>query len=357
VDFSSNDYLGLSRNREIAERVQGELSNCDRIQGSTGSRLLSGNSAYASGLEEYLARYLNAEDCLLFNSGFDANVGLFSTIAGDEDVILFDEMIHASVHDGVRQSRCAHSRSFRHNSPIDLQRILEELRPKYRGTIFVAMETLYSMDGDIAPLDQFARICNQYEGVELIVDEAHATGVYGEKGRGLVHEYGLEYTVLIRVHTFGKAMGCQGACILCPPILKHYLLNYARPLIFSTFLPHYTLVGIHQSFLYLENHWEELQRDVRAKVDYFKEHIGVPVMDSSSQIQGIIVPGNDRVVQFSKELAKRGLDVRPIRSPTVPKGQERLRICIHAHNTIDELQHLIQCIHNLLGASFFVSKL
>jgi 8-amino-7-oxononanoate synthase len=357
MDFSSNDYLGLSRNKEIAHRIQGELTHCDRSQGSTGSRLLSGNSAYASSLEEYLARYLNAEDCLLFNSGFDANVGLFSTLAGSDDVILYDEMIHASVHDGIRQSRCAHSRSFRHNCAVDLERLLEELRPKFIGTIFVAIETLYSMDGDIAPLAQFARICNQFERVELIVDEAHATGVYGEKGRGLVHQYGLEYTVLIRVHTFGKAMGCQGACVLCPPVLKQFLLNYARPLIFSTFLPHYTLVAIHQSFLYLENHWEQLQQDLRNKVNYFREHIGVPVMDSISQIQGIIVPGNERVVHFSRELALLGLDVRPIRSPTVPKGQERLRICIHNHNSIAELQHLIQCIQNLLEFNLIVSKL
>jgi 8-amino-7-oxononanoate synthase len=358
IDFSSNDYFSFTKNKEIHNSITRQLQLLsERWHGSTGSRLLSGNSAFASQLEQFLANHHGAMDCLLFNSGFDANVGLFSTIASPADVILYDEKIHASVHDGIRQSRCGQATAFKHNDTAHLRHLIKQTRDRYHGTIFIAVESCYSMDGDVAPLHALVSIKNQFDNIEIIVDEAHAVGVYGAQGRGLVSHHRLDADIHIRIVTFGKAMGCHGACILCPSILKTFLLNYARPLIFSTFLPMYSLLSIQESYRYLAVEYRHLQSELYKRVEYFKANIGrvcdssssgIVVLDSESQIQAIVVKGNNRVLFLSQQLSKKGLDVRPIRSPTVPRDQERLRICIHCHNTFEQIDYLIDSIRDVV---------
>ncbi|KAI8836725.1 8-amino-7-oxononanoate synthase [Chytriomyces cf. hyalinus JEL632] len=365
TDFSSNDYLGLARNPRVHERFKAALinasaSNTDNAEilgGSTGSRLLSGNNETALNLEAFLASFHNSESALLFNSGYDANVGLLSTIPFPGCTVLYDELIHASVHDGMRRARAGvELKSFAHNDVKDLSRLVWDRiariqRGELAGGIIIVVESIYSMDGDIAPLHDIVslmdsvrnRVGDSTGGIYLIVDEAHSTGVCGKEGRGLVCELGLEGKVFARLHTFGKAVGAHGAVILGPSLLREYLINYARPLIYSTSLPFHSLVAIKCSYEVMMEESANLQLKLQGLIRLFRQLVvslpeGIVAVESHTAIQGIIVPGNKRVSQVCRYLQGKEFDVRPIRSPTVPKGAERLRICLHAHNTSAEIE-------------------
>lgn len=222
VDFSSNDFLSLATNSSLKAAFLAELSDSDLPVGSGGSRLLDGNSSYAEALEQEIAEFHRAECGLLFNSGFDANAGFFACVPQKGDVIVYDELIHASVHDGMRLSQASRTLPFRHNNVEHLREILEELVTEERrgyallqgeSHVFVAVEAVYSMDGDLAPLTDIVTTVEEVLGPQggyVVVDEAHATGVLGHHGRGLVCSQGLEKRVFARLHTFGKALGCNG---------------------------------------------------------------------------------------------------------------------------------------------------
>lgn len=216
VDLSSNDFLSLSTSLILRTTFLDELKNIPQL-GSTGSRLLDGNSSYAENLEREIADFHNGPTGLLVNSGFDANVGIFSCLPQKGDIVVYDEFIHASVHDGIKASRVGHAIPFAHNSVLDLKNILENVGLKYSAAqsynVFIAVESVYSMDGDLAPLTEIVELVEALfpnKNAHLVVDEAHATGIYGEKGRGRVCELALEERVFIRLHTFGKALACHG---------------------------------------------------------------------------------------------------------------------------------------------------
>lgn len=214
VDFSSNDFLSLSTDARLKDAYLTELKNTRLPLGSGGSRLLDGNSAYAETLERDIARFHGAEAGLLWNSGFDANAGFFSCVPQPGDVVVFDELIHASVHDGMRLSRAAQTIPFVHNSVTDLRRVLQKVAETTDTcNVFVAVESIYSMDGDVAPLQQIVDTVNEIVGEGrgyIVVDEAHSTGVLGHEGRGLVCQLGLETRIFARLHTFGKALAGNG---------------------------------------------------------------------------------------------------------------------------------------------------
>ena len=219
IDFSSNDFLSLSTSAPLREQFLQELAKATPQLGSTGSRLLDGNSTYSEALEQNIAAFHNGPAGLLANSGFDANVGIFSCLPQPGDVILYDELIHASVHDGMRLSRAGSTLPFAHNSASDLRKVLtaciagDELLAHGRRNVFVAVETVYSMEGDLAPLAEFLDTMDELcprRNAHMIVDEAHATGLYGHRGKGRVCELGLEDRVFLRLHTFGKALACNG---------------------------------------------------------------------------------------------------------------------------------------------------
>jgi 8-amino-7-oxononanoate synthase len=222
VDFSSNDYLALSKATKLSEAFQQALGKSQNAPyGPASSRLLDGNSHEHLKLEKRLATFFHGESALLFNSGFDANAGVFACLPAENDVVLYDELIHASAHDGMRASRCKTRLSFKHNDPIHLGRVIEKILASDKGQVlrsgsiqlFVAVESLYSMDGDLAPLLRFVETIEELlpgDNGHLIVDEAHSTGLYGHQGRGLVCALGLEHRVLVRLHTFGKALACSG---------------------------------------------------------------------------------------------------------------------------------------------------
>lgn len=336
VDFCSNDYLGIVKNR-LNEGNRPSLRS-----GSTGSRLLAGNSALAEELEKELAIFHDAPAGLIFNSGYDANTGLLSSVTQKGDTVLYDALSHASLRDGLRLS-FARSFSFRHNDPDDLEKKLGTAAKSSSGNLFVITESVFSMDGDLAPLTGMAALCERY-GALLIVDEAHATGIVGEKGAGLVQELHLQHRCFARVHTFGKAVGAHGAIILGSGDLRDYLINFSRPFIYTTALPDISLAAIQASYRLFPEMRGERQRLKDLIAVFQAAELPFPVLKSSTPIQGIIVPGNNAVKKLAECLQEEGLDLRPILYPTVPAGSERLRIVLHAFNTVEEVQKLIQKI-------------
>lgn len=340
VDFCSNDYLGFSTTGELHARILEFNQKQPKLieEGSTGSRLISGNSAVAVSLEDLIASFHNAEAALLFNSGYDANVGLFSSVPKRGDTIFYDELVHASIRDGIRLSY-AKSYSFRHN---DIGH-LEELFKLANGTVYVAVESVYSMDGDIAPLKELVDFCEKSQA-NLIVDEAHATGVFGSYGTGCVSDLMLEKKVFARVHTYGKAMGTHGAAVVGSNVLHDFLVNFARSFIYSTALPYHSLIAIRCAYALLSES-EEAQQNLHKNIKLFQKLAykieNLTLQESHSPIQCVLYPGNENVVKLATAIQKKGFDIRPIMSPTVPVGKERLRICIHSFNEEDDIKNLV----------------
>ncbi len=337
IDFSSNDYLGLARNPTLQAQVH-EASQSLAL-GATGSRLLSGHYDLLDQLELVLTEVHQAEAALVFNSGYNANLGLLSAIARKGDLLLYDELVHASIHDGMKLSK-ATTCAFGHNDMAALEELLQKNPNK---NILVLVEAIYSMDGDAAPLSEIAMLCEQYQA-HLVVDEAHSTGVFGAKGGGLCVQLGIADKVFARVHTFGKAMGSHGAAILGSQLLKDYLVNYARPFIYTTAISPHSVLTTLLSYQYLAEQEAVLLPALQQKIERFKKsltpQVSTKVIESNSAIQCLQVAGNSKVVAIAEQLQKLGFDVRPIRSPTVAAGAERLRICLHHHNSTVEIETL-----------------
>lgn len=337
IDFCSNDYLGFARSKKLSKNITKACDKLSHFNGSGGSRLLAGNTSYAENLETYIAKFHNAEAGLIYNSGYDANVGLFSAIGQKGNTIIYDELIHASVHDGMKMSS-ATTYAFRHN---DLKHLEERLKIA-EGLIYVAVESIYSMDGDYALLKEISTQCKKYNA-NLIVDEAHATGITSNGGRGRVQELKLEKEVFARIHTFGKGLGCHGAVVLGSSLLRDYLINFSRAFIYTTALPIKSLVAIHESYKLLEKSESEISQ-LHKLIIVFKKTLSKEVLPflivSQSPIQCIVVNGNSEVKKIAKYLQDKGFDARPILNPTVPKGKERLRICLHVFNTEKEVKLL-----------------
>ncbi len=335
TDFVSNDYMGIGRNQKVLEQVQNVYVSTNQWIGSGGSRLLAGNSPYYKKLEAFLAEIHQSESALLFNAGYVANVGFFATIPQKGDTILYDSLIHACVKDGIRLSLANHY-SFQHNNLEHLEKRIQ----KAEGNVFVAVESVYSMDGDEAPLKELVELCEKYN-IYLVVDEAHTTGIYGKKGAGLVCALNLQDRVFARIHTFGKGIGAHGACIVGKQYLIDYLINFSRQFIYTTSLPMHSLTAIQVAYQTIT---DELQEKLQQKIKLFKKHYPNTFVESKSPIQVVLCQGNQYVKDVSKQLQNRGFDIRPILSPTVKAGTERLRICLHVHNTDEEIIQLTKAL-------------
>ncbi|RDC57708.1 pyridoxal phosphate-dependent aminotransferase family protein [Pedobacter chinensis] len=335
-DFSSNDYLGFARSNELKQLIDQNLKQLSFYQnGSGGSRLLSGNTVFTEETEEYIANFHHAEAGLIFNSGYDANLGLLSSIPQRGDTIITDELIHASIIDGCRLSYATRYK-FAHNDLSDLENKLKIAK----GNIFVIVESVYSMDGDLSPLKEISSLCEKYRA-NLIVDEAHATGVFGYQGKGLVNQYQLEDRVFARIVTFGKALGSHGAIILGSKNLRHYLINFARSFIYTTAAPIHNIVSIKSAYELLPQMDQKL---IHQKITLFKKQVSecnINVLDSESTIQGVVFSNNENTKNAAITLQNKGFDVRAILSPTVAVGKERLRICLHTYNTDEEIKSLV----------------
>lgn len=335
IDFCSNDYLGFAKETAIHQTNQ-QLES----YGATGSRLISGNHTITEETEDYLANFYRSEAALIFNSGYSANVGLFQCLPQRTDTIIYDEYIHASIRDGIKLCNAKHF-AFEHNNLT----ALEEKLNLATGLVYVVVESIYSMDGDAAPLVEVAKICKKHQAA-LIVDEAHATSIYGN-GLGLVAQSNLENDVFARIITFGKAYGCHGAAVLGSKILRNYLINYSRAFIYTTALPLPSILAIKNAHEFLLKNLNRID-ELKELITYFKNstsNFQLLTSNSISAIQCIIIPGNNEVKKVAENIQKNGFDVRPILSPTVPKGKERLRICLHSFNSqaqIDELLTIIK---------------
>lgn len=331
IDFSSNDYLGLAQSPGLKTQSLGAYENMTSKNGSTGSRLLTGNSDQIITLENKLSQLFGFDAATLFSSGYLANLALFSTIPQKGDTILYDELSHACIKDGARLS-LAKRFSFKHNDLPDLEQKLI----KATGNVFVACESVYSMDGDLAPLEKLASVCTKHKA-HLIVDEAHSTGIWGSKGQGLIDELNLQNKVFATVHTFGKAMGIHGASISGAGQLKELLINFARPFIYTTAPSDFEVCSINQTFDFLAQH-PSLQINLFEKIALFNKLN--PHYASDSAIKSIVIGGNERTKTISLGLKEQGFDIRAILSPTVAAGTERLRICLHSFNTEEEIKDL-----------------
>ena len=400
IDFASNDYLGLARCNEQHAFVQSAYeklfspknNNIDLhsppILGATGSRLLSGDSLLARTIESKLASVHQRPSALLFNSGYDANLSVLSSLPyrEDDDAIVMDELVHNSLVMGVRMGRLKKERVFlfQHNDIVDLKRVLDEvmLTSSSLSSILVVVESVYSMDGDVAPLQDILDLA-QVMGARVVVDEAHGLGVYGKTnvenlevindenkltnkntapesnlkgGVGVLAALNLERhrALLCSIHTFGKAAGCHGAVVAGSFTLISYLVNYARPFVYSTSLPPHSLVSIMQAYdTMMGDVGERRRKKVFRLVRTFREEMlvglksnfpknsGFELLPSPSPIQAVIVPGNEECMSVCKYLRNKGhFDVYPIRSPTVAKGKERIRIVLHSHNNEDQVLEL-----------------
>ncbi|MCH4822176.1 pyridoxal phosphate-dependent aminotransferase family protein [Gramella lutea] len=349
VDFFSNDYLGFSNSEFITQRVNKLMSDNNAINGATGSRLLSGNHPVFKKLEDQLSVFHNSPAALIFNSGYDANLGFFSAVPQKNDIIFYDEYSHASIRDGLKMS-LAKSYKFRHNDLQDLQEKLSRLSLNNDDSeIYLVTESVFSMDGDSPDLLQLLQLSEKYNA-NLVVDEAHATGVVGNKGQGLVQELEIEHRVFARIHTFGKAMGCHGAVILGSKGLKDYLVNFSRSLIYTTALPPHTVNTILAAYSYLETDQTQLKK-LKENIRHFKievenNDLKEVFVESDSAIQVCIIKGNSKVKSAAEKLQKNGFNVKPILSPTVPKGSERLRFCVHSYNYPHEISEVLKVLGN-----------
>lgn len=343
IDFTSNDYLGLARNKKLQKAIEEKVvafNGC--VHGSTGSRLLTGHSETISHLEHKIAQFHRAETALIYNSGYTANLGLLDALLQSDDCLIYDSQIHASIRDGLRLSR-AKGIPFRHNDLDHLEMRLKSVQNI--SNVYVCVESVYSLDGSIAPLKEISELCQKYNA-RLIVDEAHAIGILGPNGTGLICDLGLEDSVFARVCTYGKAFGVHGAAILGSPELRQYLINFSRPFCYTTVMPMHGIITIDCAYDFVESADQERQH-LRSLIEYLHSVSGnlkIAFVKSNTPIQGIFIPGNAQVKAMSANLADAGFDVRPIMSPTIKRGQEILRLCLHAFNTFEELEQLVKCL-------------
>jgi 8-amino-7-oxononanoate synthase len=348
TNLCSNDYLGLSTDPRLRDAVAAALA-AGSLVGSTGSRLLSGNARVWEELESELAGFAGTEAALYFGSGYAANIGLFSSILGPNDIVFSDQANHASIIDGIRLSG-ARKIIFPH---LDLAFLESALRKENesrengaaRAQKVIVVESVFSMEGDRAPVADLVAMAQRY-GAQLIFDEAHATAVMGPSGRGLVAAEGATDSVLAVVHTCGKALAGMGAFVGCSETLKQYLVNRARTFIFSTALPPCiaaqmrTAIPIAVAADRKRSYLAELGMHLRARLRDAEFDTG----GSDSQIVPVMLGQNERALEFSAALYRQGFVARAIRPPTVPAGTARLRLSLHAGLSIEVLDRLVEAL-------------
>lgn len=334
-DFSSNDYLGLSSNEVLRSRVISCIET-EKSLGSSSSRLIRGNHSAYDEVERYLAKFLNREASLIFNSGYSANEGVISTICRD-GVIFSDELNHASIIDGIKLSKSDYQ-IFRHADLSHLRNLLEQTRSGVKKYIIV--ESLYSMDGDIFPLRQLLDLCREFDAW-AIIDEAHATGVFGDKGEGLLGQFHGDLEKVISIHTCGKALGGMGAFIGCTRQIRNYLINKCRQFIYTTALPPWVVRQIQLSIEFVQE-FPKLREDLFSNVELMQRNLDLLKKSKiyPTQIMPLILGESERALNWSKELLTKGLDVKAIRYPTVPNDKARLRISIHSNHREEDIRYL-----------------
>ena len=338
IDLCSNDYLGLATDRRLKRAVRDAVEASEKM-GSTGSRLLSGNAWKWEALEEEFADFAGTPAALYFSSGYSANVGLLGAVLRPGDIAFSDRLNHASLIDGIRLSG-ATKVIYPHGDLAFLEGALRKHRGA-QGAKVIVTESLFSMEGDFATLSRLLGLAKDY-GAELVVDEAHATGVYGPQGRGIVVGLGIEKEVLATVHTCGKALASAGAFVCGRRELRGYLVNHARTFLFSTAMPPY-MAGQIQAALGLAREARRERAHLEGIASLLREGlaaIGVDCGSSESQIVPVLAGTNEASLDVAEKLRASGYAVRAIRPPTVPDGTARLRLSLTTAITAEEIPRL-----------------
>lgn len=339
IDFTSNDYLGVVKNRmgEEPDAYQ------DLPHGATSVRLLTGTHPIHLAFEKWCATFYEGEAAMLFGSGFSANLGVIEAVAQRGDVILYDKLIHASLRDGVRLS-LARNFSFEHNDFTDLRNKLMRLKPEKGGDVFVIVESLYSMDGDLTDMIALTNLCEEF-GAYIIVDEAHSTGVYGEQGKGWCHEQGVHHRIFARIYTFGKGIGRKGAVVVTSEAVNRFLVNRCHTFIYSTaFSP--SEVSRIWAALRATTQMDDARKrlfDLSEFANYWFSKIeGVHFEPNNSPLKPIFIGGSSVAVtnKLVQILKQEGIIARIVLSPVVPPGTERIRIALHSYNTEAEIMQV-----------------
>lgn len=339
IDFASNDYLGLAESPELAAALAAALARGVPV-GAGGSRLLRGNHLEHEALEEEAARFFGAESALYFNGGFTANEALLSTAPQRDDFILYDALAHASAHEGMRLARAPNAR-FAHNDVGAAEDAIRLWREKGgSGKVWIVVESLYSMDGDKAPLDDLYALAATSDAF-LLIDEAHATGVYGPGGRGLAARFeGAEN--VISLHTCGKAMGVVGGLLCLPRVLRDFMINRCRPFIFAT-APSPVMAACVRAALKVIAAADARRAALMSRIDCVGDELRrlCAIEPSGSQIQPIIVGSDVRATTLASRMQAHGYDIRAIRPPTVPDGSARLRIALTLNASTEDMTRMV----------------
>jgi 8-amino-7-oxononanoate synthase len=349
INLCSNDYLGLSGDARLKRSVLEAVANTETVA-STGSRLLSGNSRQWEGIESEFAAFAGTETALYFGSGYAANVGLLSSLLKPGDTVFSDALNHASLIDGIRLSGAAKI-VYPHADLEFLERALHDHRDS-SGARVIVTESVFSMEGDIVSIPALLQLAQRY-GAELVIDEAHATGVCGPQGRGIAAELGLERQMLAIVHTCGKALASAGAFVCGGGALKDYLINRARTFIFSTAMPPYLAGQIHAALSLAraaENERAHL-RHIASALRHGLAAAGLNSGASATHIVPVILGSNEIALHVARELHRSGFAVKAIRPPTVPPGTARLRVSLTSRITLDDIHRFVAAARESLAQS------
>jgi 8-amino-7-oxononanoate synthase len=344
IDFTSNDYLGLARHPALREAAIQALEHGPI--GATASRLLRGHSHAHAALEQFAAQYFGVQKTLFFGSGFLANLALFSTLLDRHDAVVFDERVHASVKEGIHASNAKRFRA-RHNEIQSYEDEMRRARTHGVRRLLVAVESVYGMDGDLAPLAELAQLAGEHDAA-LVIDEAHATGIFGIRGRGCGEI--LQTGDVISVHTCSKALGVAGALVCASDSVIDYLINKARPFVYSTAPPPLIATAVMRALqLVDEEPWR--RKRVLTLAQFARAALSPHAVFSGSQIIPVVLGDAERAVSVALILQRAGFDVRAVRPPTVAEGTSRLRVSIHADHSESEIAALADALHSALTAA------
>lgn len=343
IDFSSNDYLGLSGHPKLIEEAR--IAQDKFGTSACASRLMSGDLEIHHRLEEKVAQFKNKEAALVFNSGYQANIGIISALYEKGDCIFSDRLNHASIVDGILLSG-AYFLRFQHNDTEHLQTLLQKQRDKFKKALIIT-ETIFSMDGDRAPLKDLVRLKDKYD-CSIMVDEAHATGIFGKNGSGVVEEEGLEKEIDLIMGTFSKALGGFGAYLAASRKVIEYLINNSRSFIYSTALPP-AVIACDLAAIELIKEEPYRRAGLLECAQYFRNALKTRCFQvrGDSQVVPFIIGENEKTVEFAKRLQEKGYWVLPIRPPTIPRGEARLRFSLSFYHNKEILQNLIDAISDI----------
>ncbi|MCT4664462.1 MAG: aminotransferase class I/II-fold pyridoxal phosphate-dependent enzyme [Flavobacteriales bacterium] len=342
LDFTSNDYLSLQKNQDWKQFLRSHINDKLIWESSCSSRLISGESEIKKNAEDYFSSFYGSDTALFFNSGYTANIGVISSLAHRNDTLIYDQLSHASIREGIQLSP-AKSYGFKHNDLTDLEKKLKI----GKGQKYVIVESVYSMDGDLAPLEKILKLCNQYQAY-LIVDEAHSSGIFGFEGQGLCFELGIHHQVFARIMTFGKGVSASGAVVLSSRVFRSYLINFSRAFIYTTAPSDFMVLKAQKSVEFIAQNPQLihlLKEKIQFLQDLFKKNLGIH-LKQESPIFPLLFQNNQKIAQFEEALEKQDFALKKILPPTVPEGSERLRISLQAHHEYQDLESLIRFLGN-----------